>query len=265
MSFFSDIAPYVGAVGGFFAGGPAGAALGYSLGASYSSSEEQSDAAKEAAQLQAAGGDKALAFQREQYANLAPWRQFGERNIPLLEQTQADYANVIQNPNLYQQSPGYGWLQQQGIDALKKGALASGQFGNYGKDLQRFGQGLALQDYTGYLGRLENLMNRYAGSAGLGQTANAQGQNIASNMGNIAMSQGANQARGVYDDASGRIGMYQNFANLGTNYANQYALNNYLQNYGNTWTPDYFPGTPGYSFAPNGAQIGAGGTTAFGM
>lgn len=272
MSFFSDIAPWAGGAAGFLLGGPGGAALGFGLGSSLASGENQSDAAREAAQLQAAGGDRALAFQREQYANLAPWRQFGEKGLQDLTGAQQkyagavdDYGRLINDPSSYTQSPGYGWLQQQGIDALNRGASASGKLdsGERSKDLMAYGQGLALQDYggavqrqSGYLGRLESLMNRYAGNAGIGQTANTQGQNIAGNMGNIAMNQGNAQAGGVINQANARTGMYQNLANIGTNYANQSALNNTLQNMGNTGGGGGYPATPSYTYQPR--TIGSG-------
>ena len=263
MSFFSDIAPYVGAVGGFFAGGPVGAAAGYSIGASIASSSDQSDAAKQAAQLQSGAANQATQAQLQMYnqsrADLAPWRAAGERSLADLERIQGIYEGAVMDPNQYQQSPGYGWLQQQGIDTLKKGALGSGQFGGYSKDLVKFGQGLALQDYTGYLGRpgylgrLEGLMNRYAGTAQVGQTASGTlanlGQNTAGNLGNIYQNQGNALATGQINQANARTGMYQNLANIGTNYANQYALNNYLQNYGGGGSTGY-PSTPSYSYQP---------------
>ena len=162
MSFFSDIAPWAGGIIGGLIGGPGGAAVGFGLGSSVASGENQSDAAREAAQIQAAGGDRALAFQREQYANLAPWRQFGEQGLKDLTGAQQQYADAINDPNKYLKSPGYGWLQQQGIDALNRGASASGKLdsGERSKDLMAYRQGLAKQDYGGYLGRLESLMNR---------------------------------------------------------------------------------------------------------
>ena len=72
------------------------------------------------------------------------------------------------------------------------------------------------------------------------------------------MNQGNAQAGGVINQANARTGMYQNLANIGTNYANQSALNNTLQNMGNT-------GGGGSGYSSNPYNVGEYGTTAFGM
>jgi len=198
----------------------------------------QSHAAEDAANTQAAAADRAAQLQyqmfQENRADLAPWRAAGERSLADLERLQGTYEGAVLNPNQYQQSPGYGWLQQQGLDALRKGGAASGT--PITRDAIQFGQGLALQDYTGYLGRLESLMNRYAGTAQVGQTASnnlaALGQNYAGNVGNLYQNAGNAIASGQINQANARTGLYQNLANIGTNAANQYSLNNYLGNLG---------------------------------
>jgi len=252
MSFFSDIAPWAGGAAGFLLGGPGGAALGFGLGSSLSAGENQSDAAREAAQIQAAGGDKALAFQREQYADLAPWRQFGEQGLKDLTGAQQQYADAINDPNSYKKTPDYEFNLSSGLEGLGRYYSSRGKddSGEAGKGYIDYARNTATRGYTGYLDRLERLMNRSAGNAGIGQTANAQGQNIATNMGNVAMNQGNAQAGGVINQANARTGMYQNIANIGTNYANQSALNNTLQNMGNTGGGGGYPATPSYTYQP---------------
>jgi len=219
-------------------------------GLSYLSSKEQSSAAQSAANTQASAADRASQLQyqmfQENRSDLAPWREAGGRSLAELERLQGTYESAVMNPNQYQQSPGYGWLQQQGLDALQKSGAASGT--PITRDAIQFGQGLALQDYTGYLGRLESLMNRYAGTAQVGQTASntlAQlGQNYAGNVGNLYQNAGNAIASGQINQANARTGLYQNLANIGANAANQYSLNNYLGNLGNqSQQPSY------YSFA----------------
>lgn len=205
-------------------------------------SKEQSSAAKRAAESQVAAGDRATQAQLEMYyqsrKDLAPWRLAGERSLADLEREQGLYADVVHDPNLYKESPGYGWLQQEGIEALSRGASAAGKLGSgqYSKDLLRFGQGLALQDYSGYLGRLESLMNRYAGTAQVGQTASGTlanlGQQTGTNLGNIYTGMGQAQAGGYINQANARTGLYSNLANIGSNAMNQYMLYNYLGNLG---------------------------------
>ena len=223
---------------------------------SYMSSRSQASGARDAANAQSASAERALQFQKDQYAqgreDLAPWRQFGEQGLQDLAGAQQKYAGAVNDPSSYEKSPGYGWLQQQGIDALNKGASASGALdsGARSKDLMAYGQGLAKQDYTGYLGRLESLMNRYAGNAGIGQTASGSlatlGQQSAQNMGNIAMNQGNAQASGIINQTNAQTGLYQNLANLGTNAANQYALNNSLLHQGGGGGGSGYPAEYGY-------------------
>ena len=239
---------------------PAAAIIGAAVvgGAfSYLGSKEQASAAESAAQAQVAAGDRATQAQLEMYnqsrADLAPWRAAGERGLGSLEMEQERYKNAVLNPNKYLQSPGYGWLQQQGIDALNKGASASGALdsGARSKDLMAYGQGLAKQDYTGYLGRLESLMNRYAGTAQVGQTATnttaQMGQQTAGNMGNIAIGQGNAIASGQINQANATTGLYNNLSNIGSNAANQYMLGNYLQNSGGSGGSNY-PAEYGYGY-----------------
>jgi len=228
-------------------------------GLAYLGSREQASAAESAANAQVAAGDRATQTQLRMFeqnrADLAPWRQAGERSLGDLERLQGTYESAIMNPNQYQRSPGYGWLQRQGIDALNRGASASGQLdsGARSKDLISFGQGLALQDYSGYLGRLESLMNRYAGTAQVGQTASGTlanlGQNTANNLASIYQGQGQAVAGGQINQANARTGLYNNLSNIGSNAANQYMLNNYLQNMGGGSAGGY-PATPSYTYTP---------------
>jgi len=201
-------------------------------GLSYLGSKEQSSAAQSAANTQAAAADRAAQLQyqmfQENRSDLAPWRAAGGRSLADLERLQGTYESAVMNPNQYKQSPGYGWLQQQGLDALQKSGAAGGV--PITRDAIRFGQGLALQDYTGYLGRLD----RYAGTAQVGQTASnnlaALGQNYAGNVGNIYQNAGNAIASGQINQANARTGLYSNLSNIGSNAVNQYMLSNYLSN-----------------------------------
>jgi len=162
-------------------------------------------------------------------ADLAPWREAGERSLADLERVQGTYEGAVMDPSQYKQSPGYNWLEQQGRSSINRQSAAQGQFGSgrHQKDLTQYGQGLALQDYQGYLGRLESLMNRYAGTSQVGQTSSAQvaglGANAANQVGQGAYASEINQG-------NARTGLYQNLSNIGTNATNQFMLNNSLQN-----------------------------------
>ena len=193
---------------------------------SYAGSKSQAKAASRA-------GDAQAQVQWDMYSqgreDLAPWREAGERSLADLERVQGTYEGAVMDPNQYKQSPGYNWLEQQGRAAINRQSAAQGQFGSgrHQKDLVQYGQGLALQDYQGYLGRLESLMNRYAGTSQVGQTASGQiaglGANAANQVGNAQYASEINQG-------NARTGLYQNLSNIGTNATNQFMLNNYLQN-----------------------------------
>jgi hypothetical protein len=201
--------------------------------------KSSSKAAGKAADAQVQAASIAADTQLEMYGqsreDLAPWREAGQRSLADLEKIQGQYASVVRDPNLYTQSPAYNWLQEQGISAIDRSASAAGKLdsGQHSKDLLRYNQGLALGDYTGYLGRLESLMNRYAGTAQVGQTASGTlanlGQQTGANVGNAYLAAGNAMAGGEINQANARTGLYQNLSNIGTNATNQFMLNNYLQ------------------------------------
>ena len=207
---------------------PAAIVGGSLIGGYFSSkgAKSSSNAARKAADAQAKVQWDMYAQNRE---DMAPWREAGVRSLADLERVQGTYENAIMDPSQYQQSPGYDWLRQQGIEAINRQSAAQGQFGSgrHQKDLTQYGQGLALQDYQGYLGRLESLMNRYAGTSQVGQTASNQIAGLGANAANQVGS--ANYASQI-NQGNARTGLYQNLSNIGTTATNQFMLNNSLQN-----------------------------------
>jgi len=188
--------------------------------------KEQGDAAADAADAQSKVQWNMYKKNRE---DMAPWREAGERSLSDLERVQGTYEGAVMDPSQYKQSPGYNWLEQQGRESINRQSAAQGQFGSgrHQKDLTQYGQGLALQDYQGYLGRLESLMNRYAGTSQVGQTASGQ---IAGLGVNAANQVGSAQYASQINQGNARTGLYQNLSNIGTNATNQFMLNNSLQN-----------------------------------
>lgn len=155
------------------------------------------DAATSAAQVQ----EKALAQQKELSQ---PYTDMGKAAIPTLENLLG-----IGNPGgpsveqTLQQTPGYQFAKQQGLDATKSQAASMGMAlsGNTLQGLDQFSTGLADQTYGAEV-------NRLMGVAGLGQAAaSGQAANIgsnANNLSNIYTNQGntlagirANEAAGV--------------------------------------------------------------------
>jgi hypothetical protein len=234
-----------------------GASVGVSAGLSYLSSRDQADAARDAAKYQTEGMDAATKAQMEMYyqgrEDQAPWREAGGRDLANLERVEGMYEAAIMDPGQYKESPGYNWLQKQGEAAIGRKSAAQGQFGSgrHDKDLMQYGQGLALQDYQGYLGRLGSLMDRYAGTSGVGQTSANQsallGANTANQVGSYNIYGGQAQGGMAINQGNARTGLYGNLSSIFSNSVNQGITGNYLGNMGNS--QGYSSG-PGYSAGP---------------
>jgi len=255
--------------------------------ASMASSKQASSAAGSAAATQSAAADRATALQREMYyqsrtdalrqyeqgrADIAPWRTAGVGALGTLQNELGNYAGYVKDPSSYLQSPGYDWQVQQGVNAIDRGASATGKLdsGQRSKDLMAYGQGMAAQDYGNFLGRYSDLLNKYSGIAGTGMTSAGQmgaygqnlgnqlgqyGQNYATGAGNSMMAGGNAMAGGMINAANARTGMYSNLSQIGSNAANQYSMMNYLQQ----------PSYTGSGYSSNPYNIGEYGTTAYGM
>ena len=195
-------------------------------GASLLGAKEQSKGAKDASENMSKVQWRMYNQSRE---DMAPWREAGVRSLADLERLQGTYESAIMDPSQYKESPAYDWLRQQGVEAINRRSAAQGMFGSgrHQKDLTQYGQGLALTDYQGYLGRLESLMNRYAGTSNVGQTTSGQLAGLGANAANQV---GSAQYASQINQANARTGLYQNLSNIGTNAINQGVLNNYLGN-----------------------------------
>lgn len=140
MSLLGGIISGIGSIGG--------AALGY-LG-----SQQAANAAKKAGKLE-----------WQQYldsrADFAPYREVGVQSLGSLKDMilGGDFSK-------FQQSPGYQFRLDQGREAIDRSASARGtrNSGQVLKELERYGQGTASDEYGNYLNQLFNM-------AGMGQTA----------------------------------------------------------------------------------------------
>jgi hypothetical protein len=132
----------------------------------------------------------------------------------------------------YQADPGYAFRLAEGRKALASTARARGGLvsGQTLKGMQDYAQQSASQEYqnaynrafTGYgtdVARENQLYNRQAGLAGIGQTSanlvNQAGQNYATNAGNLMTSGAAAQAAGQVGAANaitGGLGTYLNYS-----------------------------------------------------
>jgi hypothetical protein len=158
--------------------------------------------AKKAANAQVASTEQATAEQRRQFdltrADFAPWQQAGASAIGSL-------SDMLKPGYDHTTSPGYQFRFNEGQRAVESGAAAAGGLFRGGtlKDLVRFGQGVASDDFN-------QQFNRTASVAQGGQQANTTlgqlGANAATNIGNNFMQAGNARASGY----AGQTAAFQN-------------------------------------------------------
>lgn len=177
----------------------------------------------------------------------------------------SDYGSMLRPFSMadYEADPGYAFRLSEGMKALEQGAAARGGLlsGNMLKGAQRYGQGLASEEYQNAYNRYQqqqgNKFNRLASLAGIGQSAvgalGQAGQNYASNVGNIGMSSGANQANallaagqsrasslGGIGQALGGIDYGNFFKNMGIGGSPSYTSSTYQNMGGYQWNPNAY-------------------------
>ena len=191
-------------------------------------------AAKSAASTQSAAADRAAELQNQQFQQTRqdqmPWMQAGQTALNALTPLATNYQKF--GMGQFQQDPGYAFRLSEGQKALDRSAAARGGLISGGalKAAQRFGQDMGSQEYqsaynralTGYgtdVARENQLYNRQAAMAGIGQTSTnlvgQAGQNYATSAGNLMTGAGAAQAAGQVGMANaltGGLGTYLNYS-----------------------------------------------------
>ena len=194
-------------------------------------------ASRSASKTQAAAAGQAADVQQQQYeqtrADQAPYREAGYNALANLQRTAGNVPGAFKfGAGDYQADPGYAFRLSEGQKALDRQAAARGGLISGGalKAAQRYGQEMGSQEYgnaynralTSYntdVARENQLYNRQAGLAGIGQTATnlvgQAGQNYATNVGNLMTGAGAAQAAGQVGMANaitGGLGTYLNYS-----------------------------------------------------
>lgn len=103
-------------------------------------------------------------------------------------------ADYLQKPGSYQASPGFQFAFDQGMRGVQRANSSTRNSGNILAELQRYGTGLASQDYgqmIDRLGRLSGQEQQY--DLGLAQNANAADRN--ENDFNLGMFSNSNNAQ----------------------------------------------------------------------
>jgi len=181
---------------------------------------KQADAVTDAARIGAGASSQATAAQErmfnQQMALQEPWRQAGQTALNQLAPLAANYQKF--GMDQFQQDPGYAFRLSEGQKALDRSAAARGGLisGSALKAAQRYGQDMGSQEYTNAFTRYgierERMLNPLQSLAGVGQTAtnnltNAAG-NYGTNMGNIALNQGATAGAGALAQGNIRASQY---------------------------------------------------------
>lgn len=166
--------------------------------------------------------------------DLAPYREAGRPALAQLSAGTAPGGAFAQPFTMadFQEDPGYNFRLQEGAKAIERSAASRGTTfsGATLKDLQRFGQGLASEEYGRAFDRFHGertaRFNRLAALAGLGQTAATTtgqvGTQVASNIGQTTQAIGNVQAAGQVGAANA---LSQGIAGVGG------AANTAAQNY----------------------------------
>lgn len=198
--------------------------------ASYDSGKKLAKAQGQASRTQAEAADRALEFQKEQYADIKPY----------IQESLSGYQDLLDKPESYKETPGYMFRLQEGLKAI--GIPEGGKYltGTQLKAATRYGQDYATGEY-------DNALARIAGLGNLAQGVGQVGERYASNVGNILQQKGEYQAQGIIGGAQARASGTLGVANAITTGAGIYAGMKNKTGTGNT-TNNYY-----------GSGAGAGG------
>lgn len=192
--------------------------------------------ARSAAKTQAGAAAQASDVQQQQYeqtrADQAPYREAGYNALANLQRTAGNVPAAFKFGDYeFKADPSYGFRLSEGQKALDRQAAARSGLISGGalKAAQRFGQEMgslefgnaynrALTSYGTDVARENQLYNRQAALAGIGQTATnlvgTAGQNYATNVGNLMTGAGAATAAGqvgMSNALTGGLGTYLNY------------------------------------------------------
>lgn len=190
----------------------------------------QADAAQQAQALEKGNQTNALNFQNDVYSNTqkneAPYLSLGSTSANHLQQllAQGFHAPTLEE---VEQTPGFQFQLNTGVDALDKSAAASGNLfsGTQGTALEKYGQGLAETTYNDAYNRALNTymtnFNTLFQPTQLGEnaagTTGQLGQQAAYNTGNIDLTGGLQQAQQINNAAAARASGYIGRANATSN------------------------------------------------
>ncbi len=192
-------------------------------GTTYFAAEEQAGAADDAADLQARATRTAVEENRRQYEqtreDFEPWRKTGQvalgeygRLYGVGEEGLLSEDEMNEARDRFQTTPGYQFAFDEGTRALDRSASATGRLrgGGFARELTRYGQGMANQEFGNYANRLASIAS--AGQEATGSTALA-GARSAAGVSNAVMTGAVNQGQHIRDAGTARASGYVGIGN----------------------------------------------------
>ena len=178
------------------------------------------DAAGKAAEAQKESAQDSADMQYKMYMqgreDTAPWRAAGANALSTLQ------SKINAGPGDFRKDPGYDFRLREGQRGLEASNAARGGIGGgrMAKEMTRYGQDYASNEYQNYLNRYYQSLTPLQSLAGVGQTSAAQGaQN--------ALQTGLGMGLSAMYGGNAAAGGYINQANAITG-AGQSGLNTYL-------------------------------------
>jgi hypothetical protein len=197
--------------------------------ASKKASRVQAEASREAGEKQLQAIQEAIAEERRQFdvtqEQIEPFRQVGLENLETLAELNrpGEYLAEEFGSEDFEADPGYQFRLSEGLKALDRSAASRGQLlsGRQLKDLGRFGQGMASDEYGRAYNRFQTSrgtrFNRLAALAGVGQTATNTladlGAQTSGRVGQATIAGGQAQANALINAANARASGYMGVAN----------------------------------------------------
>jgi hypothetical protein len=137
-------------------------------------------AANQATAYTGAGVENMKKYSEQAVGQLSPYNKAGTSALSMYQNMLGLGEQGSAGMNAYQQTPGYQFRMQSGLDALDKSAAASGSLlsGAQQKALTEYGQNFGTNEYQNSLNNVGSLMN--------------QGYNAATSSGNYLMGTGSN-------------------------------------------------------------------------
>lgn len=164
----------------------------------------------------------------------------GERDTLSGAQAGGDYrlsAEQMQTArDRFMATPGYEFRFDEGVRALDRSAAARGALrgGGYGRELVRYGQGVATEEFGKYSNALLGLAQMGQGATGSTAAAGAQ---TSGNIANIIQTGGQQQGNALTTAATARASGYAGAANAVQGGVSNYLLSNYLSGGRNYLSP----------------------------